>query len=145
MMGKKKFFNAAAVVLAVWIGFMAAGCGKKGPPLPPENRARQVAAPYGLKVIDLGGGDVRLVWKHETNDKTAVLKPEFFEIFMAKKTFEACEGCPFEFESAGRVDAHLMEFFVPVEKGFRYYFRLQAVDPDNIRSPYSQTVQFENK
>lgn len=133
------------IILAVAVlCFGVAGCGKKGPPLPPENRSGKVAAPYELKAVLLES-DIHLVWKHETNVETAALKPEFFEIFMARKTFEACEGCPFEFEPAGRVEAHMTEFFVPAEKGFKYYFRVRAVDSDNIMSPYSKTVQIENK
>ncbi len=135
-------YTTALVFLLTFFAF--AGCGKKGPPLPPENKAGKVAAPYDLKLIHMDK-DVQLAWKHEINEKSAALKPEYFEIFMAQKTFEACEGCPFDFKSAGVVDMPMMEFYAPVQKGFKYYFRVQAVDPDKIRSPYSKTIQFEYK
>jgi hypothetical protein len=85
-----------------------------------------------------------LVWNHQVDEKTAFVKPESFEIFMAKKTFEACEGCPFVFKTIGLVSMTSMEFYAQVEKGFKYYFRVQARQGD-MRSEHSKTIQFEYK
>lgn len=133
------------LVLIILIGLAGmSGCGQKGPPVAPVKKSIAIAAPYDLKLTNIGQ-DMHLVWKHKTDEQTAAVKPETFEIFMAKKSFEECEGCPVEFRIAGKMDASVMEFFVPVTPGFKYYFRIQATDDDELRSPYSKTVQLDFK
>ncbi|WP_299981543.1 hypothetical protein [Desulfobacula sp.] len=120
------------------------GCGIKGPPLPPEIKGQKIAAPFDLKYT-AGDKEITLFWNHKIDKETAAVKPEGFEIFMGKKTFEACEGCPFEFKMIKFVAMPSMEFSTQIEKGFKYYFRVQATGDDNMRSEYSKTVQFEYK
>ncbi|MBU1343072.1 MAG: hypothetical protein KKE44_07615 [Proteobacteria bacterium] len=140
--------RAVATVLIMVLGtvfFLAfSGCGKKGPPLPPEIKGQKILAPYDLKYT-LGDTGMMLSWNHKIDDETAAVKPEGYEIFMAKKTFEACEGCPFEFKTIGFVAAPSMEFNAKIKKGFKYYFRIQATGDDNMRSEYSKTIQFDYK
>lgn len=132
-------------ILMVLIGLVGvAGCGQKGPPVAPADTTNAIAAPYDLKLTNIGK-DIHLVWKHDIDQNTAAVKPETFEIFMAKKRFDECEGCPFEFRSVGKVDVSVMEFFVPVKPGFKYYFRIQATDDDQLRSPYSKTIELDYK
>jgi len=135
-------FKWALAVFAVLIVACFSGCGKKGPPLPPENKTHNIAAPHGVE-LTLLKNEVRLTWKHSVDAATAVVEPEEFEIFMVKKTFDDCEGCPFRFVSAGRVSVPDMVFYLPVEKGFQYYFRVQAVKGNQLKSPYSETVQVD--
>lgn len=124
--------------------FLASGCGKKGPPLPPEIKGQKISAPFDLKyTIDDTG--LRLSWRHTVDADTAAVKPDAFEIFMAQKTFDACEGCPFEFKSMGLVSMPSMDVAIKIEKGFKYYFRIQATGKDNMRSEYSKTIHFEHK
>ena len=120
------------------------GCGKKGPPLPPVVEGNKIAAVTGLeyRVVD---NAVILTWKHKIDPDQAAVKPDAFEVFMAKKTFDDCEGCPFTFSLVKVVEVPEMSCSIPVDKGYRYYFRIQAVNEDNVRSGYSKTVQYENK
>lgn len=139
--------RAAAQFLWVfcWIILLVVlGCGKKLPPLPPEIEGNVIAAPFDLKYT-LGDKGVALSWKHSIDKETAYVKPEGFDIFMAKKTFDACEGCPFVFKKVGFVSMPAREFVTEIEKGFKYYFRVQATGEDNMRSGFSKTVQFEYK
>ncbi|MBU8850304.1 MAG: lipoprotein [Desulfobacterales bacterium] len=141
--------NKRAVIQFLMILFSVillafSGCGKKGPPLPPEIKGQKIAAPFDLKYT-LGDKEIILSWNHKIDTETAVVKPEGFEIFMAKKTFKACVGCPFEFKKTGVVSMPSMEFTTRIEKGFKYYFRVQATGNDDMRSEYSKTVQFEYK
>ncbi len=124
------------------LGF--SGCGKKGPPLAPQIKGKNIAAPFDLKYTS-GEKEIILSWNHAVDMEAAFVKPEAFEIFMAQKTFEACPGCPFEFKTIGVVSMPSMEVTVKIEKGFKYYFRVQAIGNDNIRSEYSKTLQFESK
>ncbi|MBC2704647.1 hypothetical protein [Desulfobacula sp.] len=141
--------NKRAVIQSLMILFSIillafSGCGKKGPPLPPETKGQKIAAPFDLKYTP-GDKEITLSWNHKIDTETAAVKPEGFEIFMAKKTFEACEGCPFEFKTIGVVSMPSMEFYTRIEKGFKYYFRVQATGDNDMRSEYSKTVQFEYK
>ncbi|WP_457551042.1 hypothetical protein [Desulfobacula sp.] len=120
------------------------GCGKKAMPMAPQIKGQKIAAPFDLK-YQTSGSQTLLSWSHKVDKKTAFVKPEGFDVFMAKKTFEACVGCPFEFKMIKSVSMPLMELIVPTEHGFKYYFRVQATGPDNMRSKYSKTVQVDCK
>ena len=139
----KKILLLALLVLSINLFFIFSGCGKKGPPLPPEIKGWVIAAPFDLKHT-LNDDTMNLSWNHEIDKETAVIKPEGFEIHMAKKTYEECAGCPFKFNKIGSVSMPAMEFVFKLHKGFKYYFRIQAVGEDNTKSEYSNTLQIEN-
>ena len=129
----------AGVLMLVFIG-----CGKKGPPLPPIVKGKKIAAPYKLKYTHTDK-EIILRWKHEIDPETAAIEPDGFDIYRAKKAFDACEGCPFEFIKIGYVPMPSNQFISNIEKGFKYYYRVQAVNDDNMKSSYSKTVQYEYK
>lgn len=142
---KKTQYLKYILLLIILIGLAGvSGCGQKGPPVAPVKKNNAIASPYDLKLKNIGQ-DIHLIWKHETDEKKAPVKPDAFEIFMAKKSFDQCEGCPFEFSLVGKVDASVKEFFVPVKPGFKYYFRIQATDDDQLKSPYSKTIELDYK
>ena len=143
MKNKRTILQILMVLLSVVL-LALSGCGKKGPPLPPLIEGQKIAPPFDLKYTP-GDKQITLFWKHKIDAKTAAVKPRGFEIFMVKKTFEACEGCPFVFKMIGFVSIPSMEFTIKIEKGFKYYFRIQATEGDNMRSDFSKTVQFEYK
>lgn len=125
--------------------FVGAGCGIKGLPLPPEIKGQMLAVPFDLKGIP-SGNEMILSWRHEIDKETAALVPEGFEVFGAKKSIASCSGCPFEFQQIGSVAMPAMTFSTKIEKGFKYYFRVQAfITKDNIRSEDSNLFQFESK
>ena len=130
------------MVLCTAFLLFSLGCGKKGPPLPPEIKGQKISAPFDLEYRQVDKKIV-LSWNHKVDKETAAVKPEGFDIFMNKKTFKACEGCPFEFEKIGHVAMPSMEFVMPIEKGFKYYFRVQATGDGHMKSEFSKTVQFE--
>ena len=68
-------------------------CGKKGPPVPPEKNRTVIAAPAQLTYA-LKEREVTLSWTYDKGDQPAGAV-EGFEIFMATKPLEGCEGCPF--------------------------------------------------
>jgi len=143
-MKNKRAVIQSLMVLSGIIILAFSGCGKKGLPLAPEIKGQKISAPFDLKYIS-DDKEIILSWNHKVDIEKAALKPRDFEIFMAKKNIETCVGCPFEFKTIGIVSMPSMEFIFKIEKGFKYYFRVQATGDDNIRSEYSKTVQFEFK
>ncbi len=124
--------------------FSFQGCGKKAPPLPPEDKGNIIAAPYDL-TSDNSNDRIILTWKHEIDVETAKIPPHGFEIFLAQKTFEDCEGCPFEFKKIATIPMPKMQFSIDIEKGFKYYFRIRATGEDGIVSENSKSILIENK
>ena len=141
MKNKRIIFQLSMVLFSV-IFLAFSGCGKKGPPLPPIIKGQKIAPPFDLKYT-FDDKKITLSWNHEIDTETAAVKPQGFEIFMAKKTFESCVGCPLVFKPVGSVSIPSMEFMTRLEKGFKYYFRVQATGEDNMKSDFSKTVQFE--
>ena len=130
----------------VWInafvaGFLclclaASGCGKKGPPRPPEGD--EIAAPAQL-TYEIKEDMVHLRWK--LPDGTNV---EQVEIFRAEQFMADCKGCPVKFERIEKVPADQTSFDSPVETDMRYYFRVRALGPGDLKSGYSNTVRFDH-
>lgn len=132
------------LVLCTLLTLTVTGCGEKGPPLPPEIKGQIISEPYDLRLTHKENV-VFLTWSHRVDFTDAQIKPESFDVFMAQKTFDACQDCPFQFKLAGSVPMPKKELIVQVKKGYRYYFRIQAKGKDNLKSSYSKTVHFEHK
>jgi len=145
MKNKKTAIHSLMIlVLSGFIILGFSGCGKKGLPLAPQIKGQKIAAPFDLNYTS-DDTEILLSWNHKVDIETAFVKPKKFEIFMAKKTIEACVGCPFEFRTIGVVSMPSMEFIFKKEKGFKYYFRVQALGNDNIKSEYSKTIQVDSQ
>nr|WP_320017549.1 hypothetical protein [uncultured Desulfobacter sp.] len=131
------------VLLGVGILFMAPGCGKKGPPVPPTKDADIPAAPIGLKYT-LKDRDLTLSWtcaslQNQEQGSTV----EGFEVFMATKPLAGCQGCPFIFKSLGVVSMPRKNFVYTLDQDLHYYFRVQTLGRDNIKSKVSDTLYIE--
>lgn len=130
------------LVLCALLTLALMGCGQKGPPLPPEVMGQKISEPYDLK-LTYKENTVFLTWSHRVDSTDAQIKPESFDVFMAQKTFDACEDCPFQFKLASSVPVRKKQLIIQVKKGYKYYFRIQAIGKDNLKSSYSKTIQFE--
>ena len=139
--GKNVFILFLAVMMGFW-GFQ--GCGKKGPPVLPVVKGEKIAAPFDLKYVN-AGEKIELTWNHKVDESEAFVKPMGFDVFLAKLSFESCQGCPFKFEKVGSVSLPSMRFAMGIEKGYKYYFRIQATGKDNMVSEFSESVLFEYK
>jgi len=131
------------VLLGAGILFMAPGCGKKGPPVLPTKDADIPAAPTGLKYT-LKDRDLTLSWTCASlqNEKQSS-KVEGFEVFMATKPLPGCQGCPFIFKSLGVVPMPRKNFVYTLDQDLHYYFRVQTLGRDNIKSKVSDTLYIE--
>ena len=112
-MKNKRAILQVSIVLFSVILLVFSGCGKKGPPLAPLIKGQKIAPPFDLKYTP-GDKKITLFWNHKIDIETAAVKPRGFEIFMTKKTFEACEGCPFVFKMIGFVSMPSMEFMTRI-------------------------------
>ncbi|MEN8212247.1 MAG: hypothetical protein ABFR31_11050, partial [Thermodesulfobacteriota bacterium] len=112
--------------------------------LPPEIKGQQIAAPFDLTYA-LDGKKITLSWKHKIDKESAFVEPDGFKVFMVKKTFEKCASCPFKFNNIASVAMPSKEFKFELEKGFQYYFRVQALGTDKMKSEYSKTIQVDYK
>ncbi|OGR58215.1 MAG: hypothetical protein A3J80_04000 [Desulfobacula sp. RIFOXYB2_FULL_45_6] len=144
MIHKKNVFIMFLTILCVMSFFVFQGCGKKGPPVPPVTHGEKISSPFNLRYA-VAEEDIELTWNHTVDRKEAYIKPIGFEIFLAKLSFESCQGCPFKFQKIGFVTAPSMKFVFGIEKGYKYYFRVQAKGKDNLVSEFSETVLFEYK
>lgn len=131
-------------ILLLVVVILAPACGKKGPPLPPIKDGNFMAVPGNI-ALSLDKDQLTLTWTHTIDPVNAKLAPEAFEVYMAKKGPEACEGCPFVFEAVGVVPMPDMVYRRKIAPGFLYYFRVRAIGKDEIKSDYSKTSYIDNK
>jgi len=131
------------VLLGTGILFTAPGCGKKGPPVPPTGAENVPAAPTDLKYT-LNDGDVILTWTCASlQNQEHGPKVEGFEVFMATKPLDGCQGCPFRFKSMGVVPMPKKSFVYTLDQDLHYYFRVRTLGHGNIKSKVSDTVYIE--
>ncbi|WP_022668536.1 hypothetical protein [Desulfospira joergensenii] len=125
----------------VWLTALAmvTACGKKGPPLPPLKEGLNLAPPIDL-TFQLTGTRVFIQWNHKTDPDKARVRPEAFEVSAAVKGPGDCEGCPFVFKSMATIPMPDMKYELTLDPVSRYYFRVQALGPDGMRSKYTQTI-----
>lgn len=135
-----------SVLIVFWgagILFVTPGCGKKGPPVAPIRDGDIPAAPTNLKYT-LKDRDLTLSWIcGPLQDQEQGAKVEAFEIFMATKPLDGCQGCPFIFKSLGVVPMPGKSFVYTLDKDLHYYFRVQALGHGNIKSKVSDTLYIE--
>ncbi|MFO7753679.1 MAG: fibronectin type III domain-containing protein [Desulfobacteraceae bacterium] len=132
---------SALIAVAVFIFLCAgpvfvSGCGKKGPPRPPEGES--IAPPTGL-TYEIKENTAHLRWKTQDDSNAGQ-----FEIFKAEQPVEGCNGCPVKFEMIRKVPADQTSFAYELSRGTRYYFRVRSVESGDRTSDYSNTVRFEH-
>lgn len=131
-------------VLTLFCLVVLTACGEKAPPVPPVEKGQLIAPPHDLKLTSKDN-TVFLSWAHKVDPESAAVIPDRFDVFVAKTQIGGCVGCPFKFKLAESVPVTQKQFSTQVEPGYKYYFRIQASGPDNLKSTYTKTVQFESK
>lgn len=133
---KRSVWINAFVFGVIFLCLSVSGCGKKGPPRPPEKD--EIAAPAEL-TYEIKGDMVHLRWKI-SDDSNA----ERFEIFRAEQSVVDCKGCPVKFEVVEKVPSDQTSVDYPLGAGVRYYFRIRSAGSGDGKSSYSNTVRFEH-
>ncbi len=140
----KRGLDPVKGLMLVVVIFLIMACGQKGPPLPPLKDGNIIAQPTDL-AYTLNEKGMTLTWAHIVDPVNAKIPAEGFQVYMATKDLNGCEGCPFIFKSVGVVSMPDMSFHHPLKKGIHYYFRVQAIGQDDMKSKYSQTKYIDNE
>lgn len=140
---QRLLFSLFFVFVCSGMLLMVPGCGKKGPPVAPVKGDVIPAPPTGLKYM-LNGRELTLSWACASlQNQEQGPKVEGFEVFMATKSLDGCQGCPFMFKSLGVVPMPRKRFVYTLDHALHYYFRVQTLGQDNIKSKVSDTLYIE--
>jgi len=126
-----KYISVILIAAVIVAGFFIAGCGKKGPPVPP----RQVVLPAVNDLVSVLEDDgVILTW---TVPETKEKKGPFISGFVVHKAKNPvqeseCKNCPVKYKAVAEIMAGpegksgKMKYAGQLEKGFRYFFKVTA-------------------
>jgi len=126
-----KYISVILIAAVIVAGFFIAGCGKKGPPVPP----RQVVLPAVNDLVSVLEDDgVILTW---TVPETKEKKGPFISGFVVHKAKNPvqeseCKNCPVKYKAVAEImagsegKAGKMRYEGQLEKGFRYFFKVTA-------------------
>ncbi len=122
------------------------GCGKKTPPVPP--RQPVITAVKDLS-SNIDGDMIVLTWTlpDEKEYKSAGIK--YFVVHRAKQKIPDgdCRNCPVNFKPVAEVSAETklpvkkMKYAEPLEKGFKYVFKIIAISNTGTESSDSNFVE----
>ena len=146
-----KFMAALFVVLAgmclLWVG-----CGRKGPPRPPQR-------PLPPKVNDLTyslrDDRVELSWTVPGAAAGKASPPTAVRVFRARLPAEeaACENCPIRYDLSGDIPIQKkqsdkskptrMSYTESIEPGYRYIYKVTVYDEYGIGGKDSNIVKFD--
>jgi hypothetical protein len=135
------------------LSFLWAGCGKKGPPRPPQRRS-----PPAVKDLSyaIDNQIVELSWTVQGADDRSVSAPVGYKVFRSKLSAAEsdCEKCPIRFveiadvpiqmKRSGKSKPIRMRFTEVLEPGYRYIYKVSAYDEDGEGSKDSNTVKFDH-
>lgn len=126
----------------------ALSCGKKGPPVPP--RAVPPPAVPSL-TMELEGNEVTLVWTVPKAPRQVLSDIAGFFIYRSKESLSApeCPDCPILFTRIGVVPytgqapgTESISYTEPLEKDFRYIYKVAVHSKSGLVSSDSNTVSF---
>ena len=141
------------MLLLIGSSFLWIGCGKKGPPRPPQ---RPLAAMVKDLAYKVSNDIVELNWTvpgKEENRNAA--PPVAVKVFRSRLSAEeaGCENCPIRFELSGDIPIHRkqsekskpirMSYSEFVEAGYRYIYKVIVFDQYGIGGKDSNIVKFD--
>jgi len=118
---------------------VAAGCGVKAPPMPPDVKPPVIAT----FAHSLENGTLALSWALAAGSPI----PQNYTLYRYRVplTDKPCEGCPLVFERLMAIPADGRESGVEtiaVEPGYRYGFKMSATDASGVEGPDTRTISF---
>lgn len=132
----------ACLLCAFMLSMATAGCGKKGPPVPPGHTP--LAQTTSLKG-NLEGDSVHLNWR--PGDTAGGIKEYVVLRSQVDPAKPPCPGCPHVFQRVGTVAPDPLtpsvHFTEPAAPGFIYTYKVQPVGPSGETGPDSNTVTID--
>lgn len=137
--------------LAVFFMLLAAGCGRKGPPVPP--RREKPPAVRDLRYT-LQGDVVALTWKIPRDKREHPTRLAGFKIYAARVPLSesGCKNCPLPYIQVGDIVLGMtrsaeiknksISFSQTLTPGYRYVYRIITFDADGLLSDQSNRVDF---
>jgi len=142
---QSKNTSLIGIVLVIAICVLLANCGVKAPPVPPDYTPPPAVTDLGYTLE--ANGSVMLSWSLSGKERTKGTKVQGARIYRSKDSLEnpACEDCPRIFNLAKDLPLEQgnMLFREPLQKGFRYYYKIIIYDEGNLESADSNVVGFE--
>lgn len=133
------------ITAAIAVCVLLANCGVKAPPVPPDYEPPPAVTDLGY-ALD-ADGSVVLSWSLSGPERARGAKVQGARVYRSKDALDepACETCPRIFTLAGDLPLEQgnMFFREPLQKGFRYYYKILIYDEGNQESPDSNVVGFE--
>jgi len=153
-MERRKSGKLIGLKCILLLGIMAcvfAGCGKKGLPVAP----RALPLPVVIDLTAVVKNDaVTLTWSTPRSGEEAAVQVAGFFVGRSKVLLADadCQDCPVFFERvadislefAGKEKSEKFELTHtdPVEKGYRYIYKVRAYTPVEVTGPDSNLVEF---
>jgi hypothetical protein len=146
-------FNRLKIRCINWIPIAVAGvafltgCGVKAPPVPPDYTPPPAVRDLGYTLE--ANGSVLLSWSLIGKERPSGTKVQGARIFRSKDALDnpECDDCPRIFNLVKDIPLEQgnMLYREPLQKGFRYYYKLVIYDEGNLESADSNVVSFEYK
>lgn len=140
---KVNYINWISIVIVV--GILLANCGVKAPPVPPDYTPPPAITDLGYTLE--ANGSVLLSWSLSGKERPKGAKVRGARVYRSKDSLEkpACEDCPriFSVVKDLPLEQNNMFYREPLQKGFRYYYKIVLYDETNQESEGSKVVTFE--
>jgi len=124
---------------------LLANCGVKAPPVPPDYTPPPTVTDLGYTLEE--NGSVTLSWGLFGKERPRGSKVQGARIFRSKDSLDnpECDDCPriFNLVKDMRLEQGNMLYREPLQKGFRYYYKIIIYDEGNLESADSNVVSFE--
>ena len=146
-MQKNSYFdnhlNLSIVIVAICV--LTAACGVKAPPTPPDYAPPAAVTDLGYTLEEQGS--VVLAWSLSGRERGKGAKVQGARIYRSKEALDtpACEDCPRIYDIVADIplEQDKMIYREPLQKGFRYHYKIVIYDEGNYESEDSNVVSFE--
>ena len=132
-----------AVVVAVFL--LVVACGVKAPPVPPDYTPPPAITDLGYTLES--NGSVLLSWNLSGKERPKGAKVRGARVYRSKDSLEnpACEDCPRVFSVVKDLPLEQNNMFYrePLQKGFRYYYKIVIYDETDQEGADSNVVSLE--
>lgn len=131
--------------LVIFACLVVAACGVKAPPVPPDYAPPAAVTDLGYTLEEQGS--VVLSWSISGREREKGANVQGARVYRSKDALDspACEDCPRIYNIAADLplEQDKMVYREPLQKGFRYYYKIVIYDEGNHDSEDSNVVNFE--